>query len=433
MNLNSGFKWQPDAGLNRTIVPVSQTKMRQMGLPSDAAEHVKDLEELSKRPPNIIIAKCLKSMRFVQNYFKTQELKKNVDYIMGLGVYQQLHADPKFTKKKLLKPSKFKFSKLYIPYKGQSLEDKTLLVFRTGGIGDLLFIQPNLLYLKEKYPTCKIKFGCGPQYQAMVEAWDCVDEVLDLPFSIKHLRESDYHALFEGVIERCRLAENVNAFHLFTEWLGLNLPDELLIPKQEPKQDKLDFCYKKLEEWNVKPNDFILMQLRASSPIRTPNPKFWKEVVDALTDKGYKIILTDSPRQADNVDEFISGVKNPDKVFNFCKHSKSLDYSIALTKLCKTTVATDSAMNHIAASLGTHCYGIYGPFPGRVRLTTYPKAKWIDAERDCAPCYLHGQYPCPQAGADGFSPCYDNLNVEDIVKDVEEIMNNDKDISNSQE
>jgi ADP-heptose:LPS heptosyltransferase len=423
--MNNGLKWQPEAGLDRKITPVSPTKMRAMGLASDAGEHVKDLVELTKRPPNIIIARSLDNMRFVQNYFKTQELKKNTDYIMGLGVYQQLHADFSKTRKKFLKPSKFKFKNLYKPYKGQSLEDKTLLVFRTGGIGDLLFIQPNLLYLKEKYPTCKIKFACGPQYQAMIEAWDCVDEVLDLPFPLKHLRESDYHALFEGVIERCKLAEKVNAFNLFSEWLGLNLPNELLIPKQEPKQDKIEFCYEKLKEWNVEPGNFILMQLRASSPIRTPNPKFWSKLIDQITDNGYNIILTDSPRQADHIDSFIKQTKNPDKVFNFCKHSKSLDYSIALTKLCKVTVATDSAMNHIAASVGVHCYGLYGPFPGFVRLTTYPKAKWIDAEKECAPCYMHGQYPCPKASGDGFSPCYDNIDVNKVVNDIEDIMEND--------
>jgi len=61
------------------------------------------------------------------------------------------------------------------------------LVFRTGGIGDLLFIQPNLIYLKEKYPTCTINFACGPQYQSMVETWDCVDNVVDLPFSLVDL------------------------------------------------------------------------------------------------------------------------------------------------------------------------------------------------------------------------------------------------------
>ena len=418
---NVGLSWQEDHKLNRKLLPVSKTNMRSLGLTNDAGKFVKDLEELTELPPNIIIAKATQNITFTQNFFKSQTLKKNVNYVMGLGVYQQLHSDQKYKGKKLLKPGNIKFKNSYRRYKGQPLDEKTLLVFRTGGIGDLLFIQPNLIYLKEKYPTCTIKFACGPQYQAMVETWECVDEVLDLPFSAKHLYESDYHALFEGVIERCKLAENVNAFNLFSEWLGLNLPDELLVPKQNVKEDKLQYCKNILKDWGVEPHKFLMLQLRASSPIRTPRPGFWIELINKLTDKNFKVVLTDNPRQADYIDKFIDHLNDKDKVFNFCRLSKSLDYSIALMKLAQATVATDSAMNHIAASLDVPCYGIYGPFPGHIRLKTYPKAKWIDAKKECAPCYLHGMNPCPKANQDGFSPCYDNLDHDEIVKDIEEL------------
>lgn len=423
MTLNTGFSWQAEAQPNKKLIPISKTKLRALGLTGDLSKHVNNLEELRESPPNIIVATAKTNISFVQNYFKNQKLKKKTAYVMGLGVYQQLHRNNiQAGNQKILMPSKIKFKNIYRPYRGQSLEDKTLLVFRTGGIGDLLFIQPNLRYLKEKYPTCEIRFACGPQYQAMVETWDCVDEVLDLPFRLKHLKESDYHALFEGVIERCKLAETENAYNLFSRWLGLDLPNELLIPRQDVKEEKLQFCIDKLNEWQVTPHKFILLQLRASSPIRSPRPQFWINIIDKLTDLGHDVILTDSPRQATHVDDFIKGVKNPHRVFNFCQHSKSLDYSIALTKLAQIIVATDSALTHIAASLDVPCYGLFGPFPGHIRLKTYSKAKWIDAVRDCAPCFLHGVNSCPQAGPDGFSPCYDNLDINQIINDIEEFI-----------
>jgi len=254
MTLNTEFGWQPERTEDRKFKAVSKSKMRAMGLEPNIKPWVADFDELRKSPPNIIVAESTDTLKFVQNYFKTQTLKKREKYVMGLGVYQQLHADPRIASKKFLKPAKIKFKNIYRPYKGQDMDNKTLLVFRTGGIGDLLFIQPNLLYLKEKYPTCKIKFACGPQYQSMVETWDCVDEVLDLPFEFKQLVQADYHALFEGVIERCKLSENVNAYNLFTEWLGLNLPDELLVPKQDAKSELVDFCSEKLKEWDVEPH-----------------------------------------------------------------------------------------------------------------------------------------------------------------------------------
>ena len=414
------MQWSNDVA-PRNLKPVSSFTMRQMGIKQTDISYTNNLDELRKSPPGIIIAEALKSMGFVQNWFKRQQLKKKHKYVMGLGVYQQLHKSEK-DGSKILKPSSMKFFNSYKPYMGQDVEGKTLLVFRTGGIGDLLFIQPNLNYLKSKY-DCYIKFACGPQYQSMVETWDCVDEILDLPFEAKHLHNSDYHMLFEGVIERCKEAELTNSYNLFSKWLGLNLPDTLLVPKQEPKEEMIDECMKILEGWNLQNESFILMQIRASSPIRTPRPKFWLNIINELTDKGHNILLTDNPRMSEDVEKFIKETKNPNKVFNFCEHSKSLDYSIAVTKFAKMTLTTDSAFSHIAASMNIPCFGIFGPFPGFIRLKTYPRSQWVDAVKECAPCYIHSQQPCPKAGPDGYSPCYDNINIPDLIQKIEGFLN----------
>jgi len=145
------------------------------------------IDELRKGKPSIIIAECVTGVRYRQNNYKVeQEFKKHEKYVMSLGMYMQSHAD-KVVKNKILKPSNIKFNKVYKPYKGQDLNNKTLFVWRQGGIGDLLFINPNLLYLKKKYPTCKIILGCGPQYHSMVEKWEFIDEVIAMPFNISLL------------------------------------------------------------------------------------------------------------------------------------------------------------------------------------------------------------------------------------------------------
>ena len=226
---------------------------------------------------------------------------------------------------------------------------------------------------------------------------------------MSRLQKADYHMLFEGVIERCKQAETDNAYNLFSRWLGLDLSDDLLIPRQDPKEDLLDEVKEVLNNWNVEEGSFIVMQLRASSPIRTPRHEFWVKIIDELNERGYPVLLTDNPRQAENVDQFIKMLKDDTMTFNYCKHSLSIDYTIALTSLSKGTFATDSALGHIAASLDIPCFGIYGPFPGHIRLKTYPKGSWVDAERKCAPCFIHGHTPCPHASADGYSPCYDEL------------------------
>lgn len=422
---NGGSFWEPD------IVPQRMKKLtnnvvHQLGLSMDNIKKVENLEELRDNPPNIIVAQAQYNCRFIQNYFKEQWLKKKTKYIMGLGVFQQLQRDPA-TNRKLLKPIGPKFQNVYKPYIGQDdIDGENLLVFRTGGIGDLLFIQPNLNYIKEKHPTCSISFACGPQYQPMVETWDCVDEILDLPFAFGKLQKAKYHMLFEGVIERCLQAESMNAYNIFSKWLGLDLPDNLLIPKQTPKQDLVENCQEILKNWNIPEKGYIVLQLRASSPVRSPRPDFWGDLVNKLVDKGHHVLITDNPRQADKVDDFIKRIYRKEKVHNFCKESLDIAHSIAAISLAEGVIATDSAMNHIAASVDTPAFGIMGPFPGEIRFKTYKKMDWIDSSRGCVPCFLHGHRPCVQAKEDGFSPCYDVMNIDEIVERYEALIERSK-------
>lgn len=394
--------------------PLPSADYRKFGI-TDIPIAVKNLDDLKKSKFNIVIAQCLKECEFSQNQFVKQILKKKQRYVMGVSTYRSLWYNP-YTDKQLLKPATIKFNNVYKPYNGQNLDNKILLVSRTGGIGDLLFIQPNLIYLKQKHPTCKIIISCGPQYHSMVNTWECIDEVLLLPFDVKYLLKAHYHAFFEGVIERCEEATTTNAYNLFSRWLGLNLPDDFLIPNlKNLNADKLNFCKEYLNDRGI--DEFILVQMKASSPIRTPSPKVWTNILTRLTEEGYPVIITDTPNQSEYIDDFIKKI-DTDRIFNFSKHSKTLDYSIALTSLASCTVSPDSSLIHIAAGLDIPSFGLYGPFPGEIRLTTYPKAKWINAEKKCAPCFKHGHKACMNSDTNGYSTCYNNLDIENCIRDI---------------
>jgi len=402
--------------------PVSDLDIKNLGLSQDSLKMVRDLEELKKSPPNIIIADAIVNVGFIQNFFKHQYLKKKVRYCMGLGVYQQLHFDIQ-KKKRILRPAPIKFKNMYKPYRGEDLTDKTLLVWRTGGIGDLEFILPNLIYLKDKYPSCTIFFACGPQYQAMVENWECVDLVLDLPFPFSYLIKSHYHLLFEGVIERCLAAQTTNAYRLFTTWAGLNLPDELLVPVQTAKEERVEECRQVLKNWGIQEKGFVVIQTRASSPIRTPRPALWKRIIDEFTKRGHNVVITDTPRMKEEHDKLIKTLERQNKVFNFSEFSKTLDSTIALVSISKIAISTDTALLHLAASLSVPALGLYGPFPGKIRLATYKNVDWVDCNLPCSPCFIHGHYPCKNA-VGNYSPCYDILNVEDFADRAERLLEN---------
>jgi len=395
---------------------ISKFSLYQMGLNLEDFTIVEKTEDLKKNPPLIVIAEAQRDVAFIQNYFKPQLLKKKVKYVMGISAFKQLQYDP--TKDvRILKPASIKFSNVYRPYNGQDLTNKTLLVWRTGGIGDLLFIQPNLVYLKNKYPSCNIVFACGPQYQPMVETWDCIDLLLDLPFPLKYLIQADYHALFEGVIERTREAEKVCSYNLFSNWLGLNLEDNLLHPYQKPDNDEVEKCREILKNNNIEEGKFVVGQMRSSSIIRTPRPEIFEKIFKFVIDKGYKILITDNPQKSRDVELFIEKF-DKENIVNFSKFSDSIAATIALVSLSKMTISPDTSLVHIAESLGIKSFGIYGPFPGRVRLTTYKDCEWVDCKRDCAPCFIHGQLPCKNT-LRGYPQCFDNIKYEEVFEKIE--------------
>jgi len=401
---------------------ITKYELKELGISENNIKIVDTVKEIKDNPPNIIIAECVRDVSFIQNRFKLQKMRKKTQYCMGLGVYTQLKYDED-RKIKILKPGKFKFKNIYKPYNGQNLNNKSILFQRTGGIGDLLFINPILRYLKELYPTCKIKVACGPQYQPMIEQFKEVDEVLDLPFPASVLFDANYHAIFEGVIERTRESEKTNAYFLFSKSLGLNIPAEKLYPIQEPKTDLVDEAKSTLNEWNILNDKFVLLQPRASSPIRTPRYTIWEKIIEKIVSLGYKVIITDSPHQKEAVDQFILGLKTKDSVFNYAGISKSLDYTIAMASLSDMCVSTDSALIHLGVSLGKKTFGLYAPFEGHLRMSTYSNCDWIEPEiYPCAgPCRLHGHLPCKWA-VNGISPCYDKINMNKCFEKIERLL-----------
>jgi len=405
---------------------ISKSKFRNLGISETNATIVNTTDELRKNPPNIVIAECIKDINFSQNMFKPQQMKKKNRYVMSVGVFKSLHYDSK-NNKRVLKPSTIKFKNIYKPYIGQDLTDKHLLISRTGGIGDLLFIQPSILFLKEKYPTCKITLACGPQYHAMIENWECLDEVLSLPFVLSKLMNTDYHAIFEGVIERCQEAHTTNAIKLFSQWLGLDIPVDKLVPIQIPKKEKVDECKNILRDLNILDNKFVLLQIRASSYIRTPRPEVWYNIVNFLTGKGYRVLITDSPSKAKSIDDFIENVDNKKLVFNFANISKTLDYTIAMASLACIAIGPDSSLMHIASSLGTKCFGVYGAFTGDIRLSTYKNTDWVNCKTKCSPCFRHGPYPCPNS-KNNYSLCYDNIDYNVVYEKLERMIGDGRDV-----
>jgi len=72
---------------------------------------------------------------------------------------------------------------------------------------------------------------------------------------------------------------------------------------------------------------------------------------------------------------------------------------------------------------GVPSIGIYGPFPGALRCSRYPLAKWIEppisevCEHGGKCCFLHQYGNCT-----GNFKCWNNLNNDNLAKLVKEAL-----------
>jgi ADP-heptose:LPS heptosyltransferase len=304
---------------------------------------------------------------------------------------------------------------VYRPYKGQDLNGKKLMAWRTGGIGDILFINPVLRYMKKKYPTCYLKFatGCRESLENIPE----LNELHDMPFDAKLLEDCDYHLFFQGIIESSsEMSQNTHAVDMFFHYFGidsLQFPAEEKRPKLFFKKEETDWRDKVLPTLNIKPDDYVIgIQMETSAPVRNFPKEKMKAVIDVLVrEENMKVVLVGT-EQHEILGQFLKG-RNTNVVL---ATKFSVRQSMILATRYNLIMAPDSFMIQVAGALETPLIGLYGPFPSSVRMKYFKNAIGIEPSVVCSPCYKHDFRPCIK----GFpSPCFSQVNVEDVLQAID--------------
>ena len=377
---------------------------------SNIREKQNTLEEFRNlHPPEICIWQCKKTynLSFKDGY--SCKIKNKQCYTTDLLTFIDLYH------KGFAKPTN-KFLKNYKLYKGEDLTNKKILCWLYGGgMGDILFVQPILYYLKKIYPSCHITFAVPDRSHSMVKNWK-FNKIISTPFHEKYFLQVDYHINFDGIINKCKEAEKVNIYKLLAKWINTNIPIEELVPKQNPDTSKV-FKWSHIIEDNNIPHNFMILQLKTNTVLRTPRDDFWINLTNKLIEKDIPIVFTDRSDEYTHIEEIKSKTNKPEMIFNVCKHSKDIGDAIALLSHSTMITSVDTGLIHIGASLDKPCFGIYGPFSGKIRLETYPKTYWIDAQCECAPCYIHGYTLCDNA-IDNAPKCYDTIDINDLANKI---------------
>lgn len=303
-------------------------------------------------------------------------------------------------------------------YKGEPLDGKTLIVWRTGGIGDLMFLTPALRWLKKQYPTCKITAATAPQNVDILFGNPSIDQTLLLPLKADVLRTSDYYQFFEGLIENNSHAQVMNAYDLFMEALSID-------SSKVPQEEKIPFVARNEIFRQKMINRFfpggksdiltIGIQVASSTPVRDWPSERVEYLAQLYIDRGYLPVFLGSKKEQIVVGQF----RLKGKFITTAGETTSLQELIGVMELCDLIVAPDSSVTHIAAALGKPLIGLYGAFPPLLRMAYYPNATsifglvsgkcndrgWPDSGRPNG-CFLHSGKPCRQSlQSDGKSPC----------------------------
>jgi len=290
--------------------------------------------------------------------------------------------------------------------------DKVFL-FRSGGIGDIMFMLPLIKYLVEKYEV-EMTVATTLTYVSILQNNPFIKKIVIMPFLAEEMEKYDWHLMFEGIIEQNEKATKVHAVNLFLQEAGIDdtlilsgdkIPELFLLP------DELRKVRVKFKRGDV-PRDVkkIGIQIVASSPIRTFPIEKLVSIAEELVKQGYYIFLYGGQKQAVDADYMESIIEK--NVCNLVRQKFSLRESIVAASFMDLMIASDSAFIHIAGALSIPMVGLYGCFPSPVRMLYYKNAIAIDASVACSPSFIHGHIPCKKGSP---SPCFSVVDEKHVL------------------
>lgn len=275
--------------------------------------------------------------------------------------------------------------------------DKRILMIRTIGGGDVLFLSGIAKYIKHIYPSVQIDFAIVDKQHSLVETIPVFDNVISMPIKSELFDTYDYYIEVSGLIEGDANVDR-NVYDVYLEHVGAEF--DTIGP--EFKRPAL------IKKTISKNTQRIGIHPFANDPIRAVNPQLANGLALKLMELGYEVIIFSSYEEK----QAYTPLFGPFLKWS-CDLCPNFDDLASLICSCQHTITTDSLISHLSQACGTHNITIYGPFSGKSRSLYYENMTTIDTQPECR-CSLHHVGRCPK----GFthSPC---INVDpDIIINI---------------
>ncbi len=344
----------------------------------------------------------------IQDFKSDVLLKKGIEYVVpdDFPVKAERGVGPGCVEARDYVPDNF--------YRGQDLDGKSLFCFRTGGIGDLLFITTALRQLKKNFPSAKLALGCNYVFSTILDSRGDGFEQVTMPLEKRLMDRYDYILFFQGIIEGNPEAETKNAYDLFKDAFYL-----------EKLEDPLPRVYVE-EKAMTRAKDFVIrtgdgrrykigVQISPSLPVRAVPPQLFVDFVTYLSDD-FMVFFVGGEAQWHDIDLIINRLpqQKRQQAVNASRHLPTLAEAAALIGEMDLVLGPDSSMLHVAAAYRKPLIGLYGPFHSDLRLRHYKNAIGLDSMTLCefargeySACFEHAEGECRLAEKTGefYSPC----------------------------
>ena len=349
-------------------------------------------------------------------------------------------------------------------------EIKKILVFQTGGIGDVLRIFPLLEILRGEFPFAKIATltEYTPDIFKLMNNRSVIDETFRFDFTKKtilqkvaflfELRKSSYDLIISpsrgsGMFEcaiitfligkkwRVGFMKNGIGF-LYTN--KIEFRDDVPIVRQNVDLLRIIGIQNNTNDTRIKiaiPDEELLFAqgilreakdegriIVAVSPTVSNHPELFEWPLEnfielsrhLIENKNAFIVLLGSERDCEMANYFEEKIEGKIYFKNLVGKT-DLFKACALIKSCDLFVGNDSGLLHIANALSIPSVGIFGPSsPEQVLSYMNKNIMIIKHNAPCSPCYVH--QPDFNFKCEYKNKCLTNITVDDAVKAIDKLI-----------
>lgn len=280
-------------------------------------------------------------------------------------------------------------------YRGEDLNGKKIAIMRSNAFGDTLMVTGLVMYLKHRFPFCRIDIYTFP---VVADLWPESETIHPYPhpLTMDAAMNYDCHFFLENLFEVNSEPDQRNAFDDMFLFAGFD-------PETVPVEFKRPHLFEKSTDWTElgllkffpAQAPYFVYQLSAANPNRTYPPDRGAETVMKMLEAfpDMKAVIVGKTKMPEEVAAFNASYNiGSDRVVNLINKTQSFRTLIPLVKNAKLVICPDSSIGHLAGAFPeVPVISLWGIFSPADRVTYYSNHYPVFLPDACphAPCRNH--------------------------------------------